>query len=160
MDGSNESPHPEVVMIFATSLPRFKAFLGDACDKGSDLACATLLVTAFVLPAARRSVVAASRCVLCDVRNAGWLLIQNSTGMLYGGRYPGFLGSVRESPITPGEWFAMEVIAEGNHLVIKVNGQTTSDYTDEEWRFIKGHIALQQFTLNPEFRKVEIKELP
>ncbi len=54
----------------------------------------------------------------------------------------------------------MEVIAEGNHLVIKVNGQITSDYTDAGRRFTKGHIALQQFTLSPEFRKIEIKELP
>jgi serine/threonine protein kinase len=88
--------------------------------------------------------------------------IYRSTGMLYGGHYPGFLGSVNELPITPGEWFTMEVIAEGNHLVIKLNGQTTSDYTDEERRFTKGHIVLQQYgeATDAQFRKVEIKELP
>src|SRR4051812_6216872 len=61
-------------MIFATSLPRFKAFLGDFCGKASDLACCLLMLTPFLLPAGRRSVAAASRSILTDVRDAGWLL--------------------------------------------------------------------------------------
>jgi hypothetical protein len=61
-------------MIFATSLPRFKAFLGDSCRKATDLACCLLFITPFLLPAARRSVAAASRSVLDDARDAGWLL--------------------------------------------------------------------------------------
>ena len=61
-------------MIFASSLPRFKAFLGDFRCKSSDLACCVLFLTPFILPAARRSVAAASRSVLCDLRDAGWLL--------------------------------------------------------------------------------------
>ncbi len=41
-------------------------------------------------------------------------------------------------------------------------GQITSDYTDGERRFTKGHMALQQFGTgtDAEFRKIEIKELP
>jgi hypothetical protein len=61
-------------MIFATSLPRFKAFLGDCCHKASDVACCGLFLACFILPAGRRSVAAAARSVLGDVRNAGWLL--------------------------------------------------------------------------------------
>jgi hypothetical protein len=61
-------------MIFSTSLPRFKTFLGDACHKSSDLACCLLILAPFVLPAARRSVAAAARSILGDVRDAGWLL--------------------------------------------------------------------------------------
>jgi hypothetical protein len=81
------------------------------------------------------------------------------TGSLYAGEV---LISIRESPVPPGEWFTMEVIAEGNHLVIKVNGRTTADYTDKKRRFTSGHIALQQIIPQTvvEFRKIEIKELP
>ncbi len=61
-------------MLFASSLPRFKAFLGAFCCKGSDLTCCLLFLNPFILPASRRSVAAASRSVLSDLRNAGWLL--------------------------------------------------------------------------------------
>jgi hypothetical protein len=61
-------------MIFSTSLPRFKAFLGDFTCKSSDMACCLLFVTPFLLPACRRSVAAAARSVLSDVRDAGWVL--------------------------------------------------------------------------------------
>jgi hypothetical protein len=69
---------------------------------------------------------------------------------------------MRESPAPARQWFTMEVIAEGNHIVIKVNGQTTADYTETKRPLTGGHLALQQ--LGPatvvEFRNIEIKELP
>ncbi len=61
-------------MIFATSLPQFKALLGGFVCKASDLACCLLFVTSFLLPACRRSVSAAARSVLLETRHAGWLL--------------------------------------------------------------------------------------
>lgn len=61
-------------MIFATSLPRFKTFLAGFTGKASDWACALLFIAPFLLPAGRRSVAAASRSVLHDARDAGWLL--------------------------------------------------------------------------------------
>jgi len=61
-------------MIFSISLPRFKAFLGDVSCKTSDWACCLLFITPFLLPTCRRSVAAAARSILNDVRDAGWLL--------------------------------------------------------------------------------------
>jgi hypothetical protein len=61
-------------MIFSTSLPRFKAFLADFSGKSSDWTCSLLFVTPFLLPMCRRSVAAAARSILHDVRDAGWLL--------------------------------------------------------------------------------------
>lgn len=61
-------------MIFATSLPRFKAFLGDFSCKSTDMACCMLFIAPFLLPTCRRSVAAASRSVLNDIRDAGWML--------------------------------------------------------------------------------------
>jgi serine/threonine protein kinase/Flp pilus assembly protein TadD len=68
----------------------------------------------------------------------------------------------RESIVRPSDWFTHEVIADGNHITIKVNGRTTADYVDLRSRFMSGHIVLQQFAPESavEFRKVEVKELP
>jgi DDE family transposase len=61
-------------MIFSTSLPRFKAFLGDFSGKASDLSCCLLLLSSCLLPTGRRSVATAAGAVLADVREASWLL--------------------------------------------------------------------------------------
>ena len=60
-----------------------------------------------------------------------------------------------------GQWFTMEVIAEANHIAIKINGATTADYTDTEHLHSVGHLALQHASPGRtiEFRKIEIKEL-
>lgn len=61
----------------------------------------------------------------------------------------------------PDEWFAQEVIAQGNHIIIKVNGKTTVDYRDPNKAYTRGHVALQQHGPGTvvQFRKIEIKEL-
>jgi hypothetical protein len=61
-------------MIFSSSLPRFKTFLADFEGKSSDWACSLLLIVPFLLPTCRRSVAAAARSILHEVRDAGWLL--------------------------------------------------------------------------------------
>ena len=64
--------------------------------------------------------------------------------------------------VRPNEWFTQEVIARGNHIVIKVNGKTTVDFVDEKNTYTKGHFALQQHDPKSvvKFRKIEVKELP
>ncbi len=85
----------------------------------------------------------------------------NKTGSLYvtGAGCP---VSIRESPVPAGQWFDMDILAVGNRITIKVNGQVTADWTDAKKRFGSGHIVLQQHNANTvvEFRKIEIKELP
>jgi glucosamine 6-phosphate synthetase-like amidotransferase/phosphosugar isomerase protein len=58
-----------------------------------------------------------------------------------------------------------EVIARGNHIIIKVYEKTTVDFVDVKNTYTKGHLALQQhaaFGDNPQtvlqVRKIEIKE--
>lgn len=64
-------------------------------------------------------------------------------------------------PIQATQWFTMEVIAEGNHVVVKVDGRTTADFVDGQNRQRKGCIALQSWRepTVAEFCKIEIKEL-
>lgn len=78
------------------------------------------------------------------------------TGSLY------HFAPVYETPIKPDEWFTQEVIAVGNHIIIKVNGKTTVDFVDKNNTYMKGHFALQQHDPGTvvKFRKVEVKELP
>ncbi|HLJ95731.1 MAG TPA: family 16 glycoside hydrolase [Gemmataceae bacterium] len=86
----------------------------------------------------------------------GW-----QTGSLFA--WPeGTVASVEETLLPPKQWFTMDVIAEGNHIVIKVNGSTTVDYTDPRRRFTVGHIVLQQLWGGTvvEFSEVRIKEFP
>jgi hypothetical protein len=61
----------------------------------------------------------------------------------------------------PDEWFTQEVIAEGNHIQIFVNGEKTLDWKDPDNTYTKGHFALQGHDPGSimTFRKVEMKEL-
>ncbi|HLW66736.1 MAG TPA: family 16 glycoside hydrolase, partial [Gemmataceae bacterium] len=66
------------------------------------------------------------------------------------------------SIVKPDEWFTLDLIADGNHLVSRVNGIHAVDFIEPLDAFPKGHIALE--TWKPDtvvkFRKIEIKELP
>jgi hypothetical protein len=68
------------------------------------------------------------------------------------------LHRTRETVLKPGEWITLEIFVEGDHILIKVNGQTTSDYTDEQRLYTTGHIVLQQHraVTVAEFRKIVI----
>jgi type 1 glutamine amidotransferase len=62
-------------------------------------------------------------------------------------------------------WNEMEVVAQGNHLVVKINGNVTADVTDEEAEQFKnkGLIGLQIHVGPPmkiEFKDILLKRLP
>jgi serine/threonine protein kinase len=76
---------------------------------------------------------------------------------------PAGLGvSLASSPVGSFEWFTLEVVAEGPHLIVKVNGLVTADYVDAAPGPLVGQVALQVLNAATEvrFRSVEIKELP
>jgi hypothetical protein len=88
------------------------------------------------------------------------------TGSLYPGgplaKYREKITVLNTAPHKPDEWFTQEVTAEGNHIVIKVNGKVTVDWTDPDTTYTKGHFALQGHDPGSvmKFRKVQVKELP
>jgi DDE family transposase len=62
-------------MIFATSLPAFKSFLGETARRCADFSHVVACVACILLPAvARRSVKAAARSIRAELRDAGNLL--------------------------------------------------------------------------------------
>ncbi len=78
------------------------------------------------------------------------------TGSLYNFK------NVTEMLVPPDTWFTQEVIAEGNHIIIKVNDKVAVDYVDEKNTYMKGHFAFQQHNLGSEVwvKNVVVKELP
>ena len=78
------------------------------------------------------------------------------TGSLYNN------APVKEILVQPDTWFTQEIEAVGNHIVIKVNGKTTVDYTDPKNTYTEGHFAFQHHdpTCHVQIRKIEVMELP
>ncbi len=83
----------------------------------------------------------------------------NRNGAIYKGTK--LLAQVLETEVADDRWFLLEFIADGNHLITKVNGKLTAEFTDPENSFTRGHIALQQLlpTTAVAFRKIEVKVL-
>lgn len=72
------------------------------------------------------------------------------------------LAKVPTCSIGPNEWFILEIIAQGDHLIVKVNGQETANLRSEE--FQGGHVILQvmQDAITPteslvQFRSIQIR---
>jgi formylglycine-generating enzyme required for sulfatase activity/serine/threonine protein kinase len=85
---------------------------------------------------------------------------QGSTGGLVSGTGKAIVPH-RVRVVTPGEWLMLEVIAEGDNIVTKVNGETSTIYTDAKSPSRNNSIGLEQRLPATviEFRKIEIKEL-
>jgi len=65
------------------------------------------------------------------------------------------------APHKPDEFFVQEVVAQGNHIQIFVNGKKTVDFKDPNNTYTKGHFALQGHDPGTvvTFKKVEYKPL-
>ncbi len=64
-----------------------------------------------------------------------------------------------EKPLAPGQWFTQEVIADGPHITVKVNGKVVTDWIDTT--HVSGSVAVDgDAKAVIRFRKIEIKELP
>lgn len=68
---------------------------------------------------------------------------------------------MKDAPHKPDEFFVQEVIAEGNHIQIFVNGKKTVDFKDPNNTYTKGHFALQGHDPGSvmTFKKVEYKPI-
>ena len=76
---------------------------------------------------------------------------------------PGTLYSNGQDMLVPPDtWFTQEIIADGDHIIIKVNNKVTVDYVDEKGSFKKGYFAFQQHNVGGEvwIRNVQVRELP
>jgi hypothetical protein len=78
------------------------------------------------------------------------------TGSLYN------LVNIKEQLVPPDTWWTQHIIADGNHIVIKVNDKVVVDYVDEKNSFRKGYVAFQQHDPGSmvHYRNVMLKMLP
>ncbi len=71
---------------------------------------------------------------------------------------------VYEQLVKPDTFFTQEVLADGDHVVIKVNGKITVDtkLTGDNAKLMEGHFAIQQHDPGStvKVKKVEVIELP
>jgi hypothetical protein len=88
------------------------------------------------------------------------------TGSLYPagglGKYREMITILNEAPHKPDEFFTQEVKAVDDTITISVNGKQTIEFKDPDFRFKKGHFALQGHDPGTvvAFKKIEVKELP
>jgi hypothetical protein len=64
----------------------------------------------------------------------------------------------REYTFKPDQWNRFEITADGDHLVVVLNGETTLDIRDA--RFSEGQIRLQYQQFPIAFRNIKIRSLP
>jgi Domain of Unknown Function (DUF1080) len=83
------------------------------------------------------------------------------TGSLYN------FAKITEMLVKPDTWFTQEVIADGNHIKILVNGKKVVDFVDKKNTHTRGHFAIQQHgpakdgpDVQIAIKKMEVKELP
>ena len=69
---------------------------------------------------------------------------------------------VYEQLIPDDTWGTQDIIADGNHIVIKVNGKVVTDYVDEKNTYTKGYCALQQHNKGSVvmYRNLMFRKLP
>jgi Domain of Unknown Function (DUF1080) len=54
------------------------------------------------------------------------------------------LSDVKEQLVPDDTWWTQHIIANGNHIIIKVNDKTVVDFVDQNNTYQKGYLALQQ----------------
>lgn len=70
--------------------------------------------------------------------------------------------NIKEQLVPDDTWFTQHIVAEGNHVVIKVNEKTVVDYVDSKNTYMKGYLALQQHDPGSavRYRNLMMRKLP
>jgi hypothetical protein len=78
------------------------------------------------------------------------------TGSLYN------LVNVKEQLVPDDTWWTQHIIADGNHIIIRVNDKVVVDYVDQKNMYTKGYLAFQQHDPGSrvQYRNVMMKVLP
>ena len=74
------------------------------------------------------------------------------------GAIVGTAKTAREYAFRPDQWNRYQITADGDHLVVELNGETTLDVHDG--KFSEGHLRLQYQQFPIAFRNIRIRPLP
>ncbi len=69
---------------------------------------------------------------------------------------------IKKTLVPPDTWFTQEIEAVGNHITVKVNGETLYEFVDVNNEFKEGHFAFQQHDPGSQvwIRKIDVMEIP
>jgi hypothetical protein len=69
---------------------------------------------------------------------------------------------VKEQLVPDDTWWKQNIVVDGNHIVIRVNGKVVVDYVDTKNTYQKGWLALQQHNKGSvvEYRNLRMRALP
>jgi hypothetical protein len=69
---------------------------------------------------------------------------------------------ITEQLISDDTWFSQHIIANGNHIIIKVDDKVVVDFVDDKNTYDKGYLALQQHNEGSvvRYRNIMFKKLP
>jgi hypothetical protein len=78
------------------------------------------------------------------------------TGSLYNFK------NITEQLVPDDTWWEQDIIAQGNHIIIKVNKKVVVDFVDEKNTYTKGYLALQQHdpTGHVWYKDLQMRTLP
>lgn len=74
------------------------------------------------------------------------------------GAIVGTAKTARDYKFNPDQWNHLQITADGDHIVVVLNGETTLDIHDA--KFPEGHIRLQYQQFPIAFRNIKIRSLP
>lgn len=74
------------------------------------------------------------------------------------GAIVGTAKTARDYRFNPDQWNHFQITADGDHVVVALNGETTLDIHDA--RFSEGHLRLQYQQFAIAFRDIKIRALP
>jgi len=74
------------------------------------------------------------------------------------GAIVGVAKTARDYTFKPDQWNRYQITADGDHLVVELNGETTLDVHDA--KFADGHLRLQYQQFPIGFRNIRIRSLP
>ena len=66
---------------------------------------------------------------------------------------------IKEMLVPADTWFTQEVIANGNHIIIKVNDKVVTDTIESTNRYTKGYCALQQHNQRGRLSRTKARRL-
>src|SRR4051812_26828956 len=69
---------------------------------------------------------------------------------------------VLEQLVPDDTWWTQDIIADGNHIIIKVNDKVVVDYVDQKNTYTKGYLALQQHNAGSvvQYKDLMFRRLP
>ena len=69
------------------------------------------------------------------------------------------VGPSKDGAIDKGKWYRIDVRCEGRHFVVKLDGETLIDFTDDQRAHLRGAVGIGTWATQAEFRNLKVTSL-